>query len=115
MVPRLENRVLVLGAVHRPGAYDLDEGARLLEAIALAGGPIEKALQHSIGVIRHAADGKPVVTTVDITKIVRGDGATNMQLRDSDIVYVPEGRVVWRDVLSWLSGLNLVRVLLGGS
>lgn len=114
MVPRLQNRVLVLGAVSRPGAYDLEEEARVLDAIALAGGPTERALQSNIGVVRNGAGGKPTVTTVDVGQLVRGNGSQNVQLQDADIVYVPEGRVVWRDVLSWLSGLNLVRILLGG-
>jgi polysaccharide export outer membrane protein len=113
MVPRLQNRVLVLGAVRNPGAYDLEDGARLLEVIALAGGPLNNAVQTNIGVVRNGNDGKPAVTTVDVPKIVKG-GAQNMQLQDADIVYVPEGRIVWRDILGWLSGLNIVRVLLGG-
>jgi polysaccharide export outer membrane protein len=113
MVPTLQNRVLVLGAVRNPGAYDLEEGARVLEVLALAGGPVERARQSDIGVVRHGADGKAAVTTVDVTKIVRG-GAQNIQLQHADIVYVPEGRIVWRDILGYLSGLNIVRVLLGG-
>jgi polysaccharide biosynthesis/export protein len=113
MVPTLQNRVLVLGAIRNPGAYDLEEGARVLEVLAIAGGPLERAKQTEIGVVRHDSAGKAAVTTVDVTKIVRG-GAQNVQLQHADIVYVPEGRIVWRDVLGWLSGLNVVRVLLGG-
>ncbi len=114
MVPTLQNRVLVLGAVSRPGAYDLDEGGRLLDALAQAGGPTDRAQTSNIGVIRSGQDGKPVVTTFDMSKLVKGDGSQNMVLQNADVVYVPEGRVRWTDVLSWLGGLNLLRALFGG-
>jgi polysaccharide export outer membrane protein len=113
MVPTLQNRVLVLGAVRNPGAYDLEEGARVIEVLALAGGPTERAVQSNIGIVRNGNDGKAAVTTIDVGKIVRG-GASNLALQHADIVYVPEGRIVWRDILGWLGGLNIVRALFGG-
>lgn len=114
MVPSLQNRVLLLGSVSRPGAYDLDEGGRIMDALALAGGTPDRAANKQVGVIRTGPDGKPVVTTVDITKIFRGDMSQNILLQNADIVYVPAGPLVrWQDVLAWLSGLSLIRTFVG--
>jgi polysaccharide export outer membrane protein len=114
MVPALQNRVLVLGAVRAPGAHDVDDGARVLDAILLAGGTVERAGTHNIGVIRNGPDGKATVTTVDMNKMVKGDMSQNVQLQNADVIFVPSGPlVVWRDVLAWLSGLSLVRAFFG--
>lgn len=110
MVPTLQTRVLVLGAVRSPGAYDLDDGARLLDALASAGGTADRAGIGNIGVIRNGPDGKPAVTSVDLNRILRGDATLNVPLQAEDVVYVPQGPLVqWLDVLAWLSGLGLVR------
>lgn len=114
MVPALQNRVMVLGAVSRPGAYDVDEGARIFETIALAGSPLERSATNNIGLIRPGPDGKPVVKTVDMTKFVKGDFAQNVPVIDGDIIYVPpDNRVRWSDVLGYLGGLSLIRALFG--
>jgi polysaccharide export outer membrane protein len=114
MVPMLQNRVLVLGGVRGPGAHDLDDGARVIDALARAGGPAAGAAANNIGVIRNGADGKAVVTRVDMTRIVRGDNTQNILVQDGDIVYVPEGPgVSWTNILFYLSGVGLLRGLLG--
>jgi polysaccharide export outer membrane protein len=110
MVPTLQTRVLVLGSVRTPGAYDLDDGARLLDALASAGGTADRAGVNNIGVIRSGPDGRPAVTSVDLNRILRGDATLNVPLQAEDVVYVPQGPLVqWLDVLTWLSGLGLVR------
>ena len=114
MVPSLQNRVLLLGSVSRPGAYDLDEDARIMDALALAGGIPDRAAANQVGVIRTGPDGKPVVTTVDVTKVFRGDMSQNVLLQNADIIYVPAGPLVrWTDILAWLSGLSLIRTFVG--
>ena len=47
-VPQLEFRVIALGQVARPGAYDLKPGAKLLDLIAAAGGTLDGADQVEI-------------------------------------------------------------------
>lgn len=113
MLPAFQNRILVLGSVNAPGAYDIDEGGRVLEAIALAKGTAERARPDSIGVIRNTIAGKPTVTTVDMNKMVAGDASQNIVLQNADVVYVPGGRVFWTDVLSWLGSLNIIRLITG--
>lgn len=116
MVPALQNRVLMLGAIRSPGAYDFDDGARFLDAIAQAGGPADRAGVSNIGLIREGPDGKPAVITIDMNRILRGDMTQNIPVRNGDVIYVPQGPLVrWQEVLAWLSGLGLIRSLLGGS
>lgn len=115
-VPVQQNRVLILGAVRTPGAHDLEEGARLLDGIAAAGGPLERSGTNNVGLIRNGADGKPAVTKVDLNKIMKGDLAQNMSLRQGDVVFIPQGPLVrWQEVLSWISGLTILRSVTSGS
>jgi polysaccharide export outer membrane protein len=114
MVPALQNRIMVLGAVTSPGAYEFDDGVKIFDAILRAGSPIERAAQNNIGLIRQGADGKAVVKTVDMTKFVRGDFAQNIPVQDGDIVYVPrDNRIRWADVLVYLGGIGLIRSVVG--
>jgi polysaccharide export outer membrane protein len=116
MVPEFLNRVLVWGNVKNPGVFDLNEGARVLDALLAAGGPAEKAAMDAVGVIRQTADGKRVVfATVNVGKILtNADEKQNVLLQHADIVYVPaSNRVTWQDILSYMSGFSLIRALFG--
>jgi polysaccharide export outer membrane protein len=116
-IPLLQNRIVVMGYVRSAGAYDLDAGARLVDALAAAGGPTPgSAAINRIGIVRLGADRKPFLAQqVDLNQIFKGDMAQNIELQDGDVVYVPQaGIVVWREILSWLSGLSLIRALWPG-
>lgn len=113
-VPELQNRVLVLGRVKNPGAFDLKEGARVLDAILAAGGPDEKAWLENVGVIRQVS-GQATVTNVNVARVTqRGDLSGNIPVQHADIVYVPQtGRVSWRDIVQWILDLTIVRSFFG--
>ncbi|MGH2452766.1 MAG: polysaccharide biosynthesis/export family protein [bacterium] len=115
MIPEFLNKVLVWGNVKSPAAYDLAEGARVLDALSAAGGPAAKAALKQVGIIRQTADGKRVVAaTVDVGKILKGDESQNVLLQHADIVYVPhDGRITWQEILSYLGGLTTVFSLFG--
>ena len=53
--------VHVAGAVMEPGLYELAAGARVSDAIELAGGFAETALQSSVNLARMVADGEQIV------------------------------------------------------
>lgn len=115
MVPQMQNRVLILGSVRSPGAHDLDDGTHLIQALAAAGGPVERAGVNRIGIIRNGADGKAAVAQYDMNKILRGDATQNPVVQDGDIVYVPQGPLVrWQEVLAWLTSLSLIRTFTTG-
>jgi polysaccharide export outer membrane protein len=112
MVPTLQNRVLVFGSVRSPGAYDVEDGARLADAIALAGGPADRAATGNVGLIRTGGDGKPAVTQVNFDQVVRGNAQQNVTMQNGDILFVPaDNRIRWTDVLSYLGGLSIIRGL----
>lgn len=109
-------RVMVLGSVRSPGPYEIFTGARVIDAIVLAGWTVDRATLDSVGLIRRGKDGQLAVTKVNLDRILdgKGDLAQNVPLQNTDIVYVPrDNRVQWRDVLSWISGLSLIRNFFG--
>ena len=113
---RARPRVMVLGSVRSPGPYEIFTGARTIDAIVLAGWIADRAALDSVGLIRRGKDGQLNVTRVNLNRIMEGQGdvSQNMLLQNSDIVYVPrDNRVQWRDILSWISGLSLIRAFFG--
>lgn len=113
-VPEFQNRVLVVGLVQNPGAFDLKEGARVLDAILAAGGPQTKAWLESVQVIRQTT-GQPAVTTVNIEKVLKaGDQSQNILVHHTDIVMVPQtGRVGWADIIRYILDFTILRSLFG--
>jgi competence protein ComEA len=53
--------VHVAGAVRQPGLYTLEEGSRIDDAIARAGGPTGKAVLDAVNLAAPVADGQQVV------------------------------------------------------
>ncbi len=79
-------RVAVLGQVTRPGTYDLQAGARLLDFIAAAGGLTEAADTKTVQLMKH--DGASGV--VDVSRALAGDSSANLPLRGGETLVVPE-------------------------
>lgn len=101
-------RITVLGAVQHPGAFHLkDNATTLVDALALAGGPNDKAgstvyvvREHGLlegAAIANASSGRletaaerPRLVKVDLVDLVeRGDLSVNCLLEDGDVVHVP--------------------------
>jgi len=59
--PRRKLVVHVVGAVRRPGLYELEEGSRVADAIDLAGGAKPKAALELVNLAAPVADGQQVV------------------------------------------------------
>lgn len=53
--------VHVAGAVETPGLYELEAGARVSDAVEMAGGFSETALESSVNLARMIADGEQIV------------------------------------------------------
>lgn len=56
--------VHILGAVNRPGLYELRDGARAVDAVAAAGGFVANADQAQLNLARFVADGEQIVVPV---------------------------------------------------
>jgi polysaccharide biosynthesis/export protein len=82
-------RISVLGEVNRPGAYVLEAGSGVLQALALGGGLTEFADDDRLFVLRSASGGATQrirFTYEDLTQ-ASGKGAA-FSLRSGDVVFV---------------------------
>lgn len=90
IVPGLQRQVAVLGYVNRSGFYVFGEGARLTDALALAGGEIrDEGDLENVRVQRQ--DGE--TRTVNLLRVLAGDaGEDNLLLKPGDTIVVAEAR-----------------------
>lgn len=110
IVPESKNKVVVMGAVAKPGPYLFRSGDKVVDVLSAAGGPAPKAVMSNIGVVRREGE-KPVVKPVNLDKFYKdGDPTQNVALEPGDIVYVPEKKGF--DWASMLGGLNNLAYLL---
>lgn len=97
------NPVAVIGAVDKPGRYQLQRRVRLLELLSGAGGPTEKAgdriqVAHSADTFSCDASEKRVPEPVaadgsisyNLKETLRGDERANPYVRPGDVITVPE-------------------------
>ncbi|EKF23132.1 competence ComEA helix-hairpin-helix repeat region domain protein [Mycolicibacterium hassiacum DSM 44199] len=56
--------VSVVGLVHKPGLVTLDPGARIADALAAAGGPLDGADLVGLNMARRVADGEQIVVGI---------------------------------------------------
>ncbi|MGH2395634.1 MAG: SLBB domain-containing protein [bacterium] len=76
----------VVGQVHRPGSYDLQPGARLLDLLSAAGGVTDTALLKEAQLV---LPGQPPVT-VDLERLLAGDTQVNVALQGGETLVVRE-------------------------
>lgn len=88
---RQQQSVSIIGLVRRPDNYDLpeDESLRLLDALALAGGPTV-SVADKVRVIRHPPDKEDPITIAVSVKRAKRLGKENLVLAPGDIVVVEE-------------------------
>jgi len=104
LVPARDKSYVVLGAVGKPGFFLWDEQMRLADALAKAGGPVERvALMSRVLLVRRTGEGgNPTVLQLDARQLLEGrNEAANWQLMPGDTVYVPaQGERTWRENLT---------------
>ena len=91
-VPQGNRRVLVLGQVQHPGAFVYDDHTRLLDALALAGGPTSLA-DLTQATLTRTVDGQETVISVNIAEIF-AHREENPVLAGGDVIYLPEAKQV---------------------
>jgi polysaccharide export outer membrane protein len=95
----LQNSVLALGYVEKPGKYPLqsvsvDGVQTLVDLLAVAGGPTQDAADYLMLIRRNGASVNTI--RVDLTSLLsRGELQQNAGLVGGDIVYVPENDVFY--------------------
>ncbi len=114
VVPEIQNRIAVLGAVNRPGTFDLQDGMKLVDAIALAGGRTDRGNLSQVVIVR-LEGGQTKTITANVDQALRGqDASQNVALQHGDIVYVPERGFDLGSITQYLNTFNLIRILFGG-
>ncbi|HUS79738.1 MAG TPA: SLBB domain-containing protein [Armatimonadota bacterium] len=104
VVPTLEQRVTVVGAVKMPGKYDFDEGDRVSDALAQARGPLDDARLAEAVLVRRDGSSAPV----DFEAIVQdADQQGNLPLANGDTLIVPR----WADQVAVMGMVNRPGVL----
>ena len=86
-VPAADKRIVILGQVNRPGAYDFLEGQRVSNLLAGAGGVTPQAAPQRAFIVR---GGEQI--PVDVQKVLSGDIEANMPLQAGDMMVVPESQ-----------------------
>lgn len=85
-----EGRVRVVGEVEKPGSYPLSDAPTVLDAILAAGGLSEYAAGNRGRLVRGEGSAR-VETRIRLEDVVEGrEDAKNLELRDGDIIVVPE-------------------------
>ncbi|MBN2167898.1 MAG: helix-hairpin-helix domain-containing protein [Actinobacteria bacterium] len=89
-----ENRkiaVHVTGAVVKPGLYEVDEGARVSDAVNMAGGPTPEASLDSINLASRVKDGTQIAVPAVVLPVT-GDSSVNLaaqnKLEDEGLVNI---------------------------
>jgi polysaccharide biosynthesis/export protein len=80
-------KVSVLGAVGRPGMYEIVGPMTLLQIISQAGGLTGQAM-NELYVYRRGKDGQKTILTINLEDI-NGNQAANIDLQPNDVVNVP--------------------------
>ena len=113
-VPEAYRKVTVMGAVARPGLYDYKQGMRLIEALALAGGPSLEARLDKVLVYSGDAAEQVALGAANAKSIAPDPaGANNPALKAGDIVIVPQSdKIDWTAVSTILAIANSVKNLL---
>jgi protein involved in polysaccharide export with SLBB domain len=94
VIPRNENRILVVGAVTRPGSYAVaeDRAINVGDALSLAGGAQNGSRAKEIVLLRTSDKGVQR-RTFRMDRAQDGQLAFVEPVRQGDVIYVPEGKV----------------------
>lgn len=105
-------RVVVDGAVNKPGVFDIDDIITLSEAVALAEGLDAQDTNGSRIFIVRTINNERKVREVDI-RDVRKLGSADPQIIPGDIIFVQDspGRVAFREFLRTVPLLNTAAIL----
>jgi len=89
-VEPLTVRVTLLGAVQKPGTYEVPIGSRIMDLLSQAGGLLPTANMSNVSLNR-----KGDVMTINLGKLWEGEMEQNPELQDGDLVLVPASQRIW--------------------
>jgi protein involved in polysaccharide export with SLBB domain len=86
----------VLGQVHKPGGYALEQNATILQALALAGGTTDQAEIKSVMVIRPLENKQVAAFRLDVNQYLHGKSSKMNEgyyIKAKDLIYVPKSYI----------------------
>jgi protein involved in polysaccharide export with SLBB domain len=87
-------QIYVEGEVAKPGAFPLQPGMTMVQALALAGGVTDNSDPESTVLIRRDACGQSQGTKIDMASAIKNPGsAEDVALMSRDVVVVPRSRI----------------------
>ncbi len=101
------NKIKVIGAVNKPGFFDLEEKVNTFELIYLAGGPAEKA---DLSRVRRffKSEGKTIEEVINIQEYIdNGDMDRIPMVEEGDVIIVYSKWFDWKIFMSILSNVLL--------
>lgn len=107
-VPSAKRQILVLGMVKNPGVYELPPGARIMDALARAGGPLERAALENVGIYRDGSlDDADIVAMGRNKMLFTGDVSENPLVQPGDIIYIPETtKPDWTKIFGFVGAIS---------
>ncbi|NLE02629.1 MAG: hypothetical protein GX640_22420 [Fibrobacter sp.] len=103
-----QSKVKVIGAVQKPGLFDITEKMNLFEAIYLAGGPSEKADLSRIRRLSSTSDNKVIEEVIDLQKYIDDGNMEKLPLISSgDVIIVYSRWFDWKTLLAILNNALL--------
>jgi protein involved in polysaccharide export with SLBB domain len=79
-------KIIVLGAVRKPGTYNISSLATLFNALYVSGGPTEKGSFRNIELVR----GNKVILKADLYDfLLNSNQKSNVRLMDNDVIKIP--------------------------
>lgn len=105
-------RIVVDGAVNKPGVFEVDDIIRLSEAIALAEGIDSVDTNGSSVYIVRTINNERKISTVDLRSI-RKFGASDPQIIPNDVIFIEDtpSRIIFREFLRTVPLLNTAVIL----
>ena len=111
IIPQSIARIAVLGAVQKPGYYDIEDGTitKLSDAVAMAGGPVKHARTTEIGIIRQQSDNQQRIMA-NLDSILRqGKIDQDIKIANGDIIYIPDAKVDWDLILRGITSVGALK------
>jgi polysaccharide export outer membrane protein len=105
---------IVAGEVEKPGKYDLRGETTLTQAVAVAGGPKERAKQSQAVLFQRLPTGDFKATKLDLNKMLKdADLNRDLRLKPGDVVFIPRrgNPLNLQNVTSSLSSLWVLTLL----
>ena len=117
------SRVAIIGQMNGTGFFEYHEGMRLLELVALAGGPMDNAKMSKVRIFRSVKGPgdrlSQEIVKADLQSVFNGKMDSNIQLLSGDVVFVPrksfytatkwinEAFMPWATLLMFVLTVNL--------